>query len=421
MHMREVVTMLKMENFFMIRDLHHQGLKISQISRKTGFHRNTVRKYVTAQTSPVPKKRRQRSSKLDPFKDYIQQRINEYSLCATRILREIQEQGFTGHYTIVNDYIKQIRPHEGTLAVLRYETKPGIQAQVDWGECYHIDEDGHLRKVYCFSIVLGYSRMRYVEFTISTDVYTFIQCHNHAFAYFGGYTQEILYDNIKQIIIERAMKPKDHTWNAKFDDFFSYCGFTPRLCKPYNPQTKGKIENSIGYVKRDFLLGGTFSSLSDMNRQSMHWLNRVNNAVHGTTKEIPVERLKQENLKTLKGVQPYQVRREEHRKISNDSYVSYRGNRYSVPYQFAGRAAILEVDETRIIIRVGSEVICSHDIVPGHCRAIRKKEHFAGLLPLAMKCNSERMKQHKPLFKMSGPEVVNRPLSVYDSFSGGVQ
>jgi len=173
-------------------------------------------------------------------------------------------------------------------------------------------------------------------------------------------------------------------------------------------------------VKRDFLLGGTFSSLSDMNQQVMHWLKRVNNAIHGTTNEIPVERLKQENLKTITGVQPYQVRREEHRKISKDSYVSYRGNRYSVPYQFAGRAAILELDETRIIIRVGSEVVCSHDIVPGHCRAIRKKEHFAGLLSMAMKYNSERMKQHKPLFKIIGPDVENRPLSVYDSFSGGV-
>lgn len=366
-------------------------------------------------------KREARPSKLDPFKDYIQQRINEYPLSALRIYREIQEQGFTGKYTIVKDYLRKIRPDERITAILRYETKPGVQAQVDWGECDHIDEDEQLRKVYCFSIILGYSRMRYVEFTLSTDVYTFIQCHNHAFAYFGGYTQEILYDNIKQIILKRAIKPKDNAWNAKFEDYFTYHGFIPRLCKPYCPQTKGKIENSIGYVKRDFLLGGVFSSLSDMNQQCMHWLNRVNNTVHGTTNEIPVERLKRENLKSITNIQPYQIRREEHRKISKDAYVSYRGNRYSVPYQFAGRDAVLELDETRIIIRVGSEVVCSHDIVPGRCRAIREKEHFQGLLSLAMKCNSQRMKQHKPLFKMIGPEVEDRPLSVYDSFSGGVQ
>lgn len=365
-------------------------------------------------------KREARSSKLDPFKEYIQERITEYPLSALRIYREIEEQGFPGKYTIVKDYIRTIRPDERIMAVLRYETKPGIQAQVDWGECDHIDEDDQLRKVYCFSMILGYSRMRYVEFTLSTDVYTFIQCHNHAFEYFGGYTQEILYDNIKQIIIKRAVKPKDHKWNAKFEDFFSHYEFIPRLCKPYCPQTKGKIENSIGYIKRDFLLGGTFSSLNDMNLQIIPWLNRVNSTLHGTTNEIPFERLKQENLKSISTIQSYQIRRKEHRKISKDAYVSYRGNRYSVPYRFAGRDAVLELDETRITIRIGSDIICSHDIVPGNRRFVREKEHFKGLLSLAMKCNSLRTKRSKPLFKVPGPQVDHRPLSFYECFSNGV-
>lgn len=413
--------MLKMEEFLLIRDLYNKGLNISEIARETGFDRKTVRKYIAARAPPTAQTRTSKPSKLDEYREYIQQRITEYPLSAARIYREIVDKGFTGKYTIVKNYIREIRPKEIVPAVLRYETKPGVQAQVDWGECDHIDEDEQLRKVYCFSIILGYSRMRYVEFTLSTDVYTFIQCHNHAFEYFGGYTQEILYDNIKQIIIKRAIKPKDNTWNAKFEDYFTYHGFIPRLCKPYCPQTKGKIENSIGYVKRDFLLGGTFSSLDDMNQQCMHWLNRVNATLHGTTNEIPFERLKQENLKSISGIRPYQIRREEYRKISKDAYVSYRGNRYSVPYQFAGRDAVLELDETRITIRVGSEIICSHDIVPGHHRMIREKEHFKGLLSLAMKCNSQRMKRSKPLFKVLGPQVDHRPLSVYDSFSGGVR
>ena len=413
--------MLKMEEFLLIRDLYNQGLNISEIARETGFDRKTIRKYIAAQIPLTPTKREARLSKLNPYTEYIQQRINEYPLSALRIYREIQDRGFTGKYTIVKDYIRQIRPRETVSAVLRYETKPGIQAQVDWGECDHIDEDEQLRKVYCFSMILGYSRMRYVEFTLSTNVYTFIQCHNHAFEYFGGYTREILYDNIKQIIIRRAMKPKDHTWNAKFEDFFSYHGFIPRLYKPYCPQTKGKIENSIGYVKRDFLLGGAFSSLEDMNRQCLQWLNRVNATIHGTTNEIPLERLTRENLKSINGIRPYLVRREEYRKISRDAYISYRGNRYSVPYQFAGRDAVLELDETKISIRVGTEVICSHDIQPGHHRQVREKEHFKGLLSLAMKCNSQRMKRSKPLFKVLDPGVEHRPLSSYESFSGSVR
>lgn len=117
-----------------------------------------------------------------------------------------------------------------------------------------------------------------------------------------------------------------------------------------------------------------------MNRQIIPWLNRVNTTPHGTTNEIPFERLKQENLKSITTIQSYQIRRQEHRKISKDAYVSYRGNRYSVPYQFAGRDAVLELDETRITIRIGSEIICSHDIVPGNRRLVREKEHFKGLL-----------------------------------------
>jgi len=413
--------MLKAEEFFMIRDLHQQGLSISQISRETGYHRDTVRKYIAAQTTPTLKKRGEIVSKLDPFKDYIHQRISEYPLHASRIYHEIQGQGFTGGYTIVKDYIRKIRPPEIIPAVLRYETKPGVQAQVDWTECEHIEEDGHVRKVYCFSMILGYSRMRFMEYTFTTNISTFIQCHLHAFEYFGGYTDEILYDNIKQVLIKRAIRPRENTWNSKFQDFFTYHGFIPRLCKPYCPQTKGKIENSIGYMKRDFLMGGTFSSLNDMNRQLIQWLNRVNGAVHGTTHEVPFERLKKENLKSLSALPAYQVRREETRRVSRDSYVSYRGNRYSVPYQYAGRSVTIEIQGNRMAIRSGSDMICSHDVVPGHSRIIREREHFTGLLSLAMKCNSQCRKKSKPLFRMIGPEVEHRPLSVYENFSNEVR
>jgi len=104
-------------------------------------------------------------------------------------------------------------------------------------------------------MVLGYSRMRYVEFTLHTDVHTLIQCHLNAFRYFGGYTEEILYDNMKQIVLKRAPVSSDSVWNTDFGDFFNHYGFVPRLCRPYRPQTKDKIENSVGFVKRNFLLG----------------------------------------------------------------------------------------------------------------------------------------------------------------------
>ena len=413
--------MFTVEKFLVIRDLHHQGLNISQISRETGYHRNTVRKYLAAQTMPTPASRRPRPSKLDPFKEYIQQRIRDYPLSAARISREIQEMGFRGKGTIVKDYIREIRPPTSVPAVFRYETNPDVQAQVDWGECGHLDVDGRRRNLYCFSMILGYSRMRYVVFTLSTDTSTLIQCHLDAVDYFGGYTEEILYDNIKTVILKRALRASDHQWNPKFEDFFSHHGFIPRLCNPYCPQTKGKIENTIGYVKRDFLLGGTFSSLDDMNRQLLQWCNRVNATPHGTTNEIPFDRLHQENLKSITVIPPYLLRREEHRKISREAYISYLGNRYSVPYRYAGREAVVEIQSDQLIVRVGTETVCSHTIVPGHARIIREKEHFSGLLAEAMRCNVQSGAASRPLFRLIGPEVEHRPLSVYEGLSGEVQ
>ena len=246
--------MLDMEEFFVLRDLFNQGWSISEIARETGHSRVTVRKYIHSQVPPTPEKRSKRASKLDDYKEYIDQRLQEYPLTAARIYREIQEQGFEGRYTIVKDYVRETRPKVGVPAVYRYETKPGVQAQVDWAECGYIEIDGSHRKLYCFTMVLGYSRMRYAEFTLRIDVHTLIQCQINAFQYFGGYPQEILYDNMKQIVLKRGPKSSDSDWNPKFEDFFTHYGFVPRLCRPYRPQTKGKIENTVGFVKRDLAL-----------------------------------------------------------------------------------------------------------------------------------------------------------------------
>ncbi|RQD83214.1 MAG: IS21 family transposase [Methanocalculus sp. MSAO_Arc2] len=250
--------------------------------------------------------------------------MTAYPFTARRIYREIQEKGYTGGYTILKDYIRTIRPQYIMPVILRFETPPGKQMQVDWGECGSHEIDGRKRKIYAFSAVLGYSRMRYMEFTLSTDVYTLIQCHKNAFDYFGGIPDEILYDNIKTVIIKRAIRAKDHTWNAKFEDFFTHYGFILRVCKPYNPQTKGKVENSIKFMKKDFLLGNRFTSYPDMNQKLLKWCNRVNGETHGSTHEIPYDRLKEEILTPLGLIKPYIIRSEETRKILRDAYFLYK-------------------------------------------------------------------------------------------------
>jgi len=415
--------MLDMEEFFVLRDLFNQGWTISGIARETGHSRVTVRKYIHSQVPPAPEKRSKRPSKLDDYKEYIDQRLQEYPLSAARIYREIQEQGFEGRYTIVKDYVRETRPKVGVPAVYRYETNPGVQAQVDWAECGYIEIDGSHRKLYCFTMVLGYSRMRYAEFTLRIDVHTLIQCQINAFQYFGGYPQEILYDNMKQIVLKRGPKSSDSDWNSKFEDFFTHYGFVPRLCRPYRPQTKGKIENTVGFVKRDFFMGGKFRSFSDINSQLQAWLSRVNSTVHGTTYEIPQDRFKEESLhlQNIDQAPPYYNVREETRKISRDAYISYLGNRYSVPYRFAGRTSILRISDTSFTVFFGSEEVCTHEILPGRGRVSRNKDHFKGLLSEILKQNSAHPIKGSNILKFEDPDVEHRSLAVYDAFVEGDQ
>jgi transposase len=137
--------MLNVEEWLLIRDLYSRGFSISEISRETGYARETVRNYLNKKTSPEPQKRPTRSSKLDPYKPYLIEKLNEGPYTAARLFREIKEIGFDGEMTIVKDFVRKIRPKQGVPAILRYETKPGIQSQVDWGELGTVEVDGKSR------------------------------------------------------------------------------------------------------------------------------------------------------------------------------------------------------------------------------------------------------------------------------------
>ena len=418
--------MLKEEEYLVLRDIsqrfrHPDGkINYSAMARHTGHDRKTLRKYLAKNILPTIQTRKPKSSKLEHYKEYILQRLKDYpAVSASRIFREIRERGYSGGITILRDYISIIRPNEEIPAVYRYETKPGVQAQVDWGDCGKVIIDGTSHHLYCFAYTLGYSRMKYIEFTLKTDVQTLIGCHIHAFEYCNGLPQEILYGNIKQVVIKRAIKAKNHEWNSQFRNFFIHYGFIPRLCRPYRPQTKGKIENVVGFVKRDFLYGGSFESFTHLNQQARTWMDRVNGTVHGTTNEIPFVRFQNEPLKLLAGIAPFTQSTEMPRKITRDAYLSYLGNRYSVPYTYAGRNAQIRIENGILHILIGTTEVAHHQVIPGNRRTSRSKDHFAGLLGIVMKQNNQRLQKSPRVLKFSEPMVEHRPLSFYDSFSGG--
>lgn len=402
-----------------IRNLMNQGMSKSEISRTFGIDRKTVSKYADSETGPEYSKTRERTHKIDPYTEYIKQRLEQYpKLSMRRLYAEILAQGYQGKFTMVRDFIANLRGEKEYLAVLRFETLPAQQVQVDWATMGTILENGEAKKLYCFVMVLGFSRMRYVEFTTSMILPVFIQCHINAFKYFGGVPKEGLYDNLKQVVIKRKYPMALSYLNPQYVDFAAYYGLKPILCRPRKPRTKGKVENCVDYVKSNFFLGLEFTSLDDLNSKGGQWLQRVNSQVHGTTKEVPFERLKQEKplLTDLTNKPDFKLSEVFYRKAGVDCLVPLESSFYSVPPKFAGREVSLKKDNDQIRIFYRGETITEHKIMPKgsisflqqHKEELEKNCFYVPKITgIQRKCDARQIEEQEI-------EVEQRNLSVYD-------
>lgn len=286
--------MLRLEEWVDIVSMRKAGISISEIARTLGVSRNTVRAHLR-RDGPPEYRRESRGSKLDPYKDYLADRLSEFpELSARRLFDEVRARGYTGGISILKDFTRGRRvPRK--RAVVRFETPPGEQAQCDYAELGTHEVQGVPQKIYAFTMLLGYSRCLYVEFSASCASEAFLAAHARAFAYFGGMPRQVLYDNAKIIALEHTRTVV--TFNAALLDFAGRFGFRPRLCRPARPQTKGKVERTIGYVKDAFLVGRVFRDIDDMNAQVLDWLeHEANVRVHATTGAVPADRLPLEEL-----------------------------------------------------------------------------------------------------------------------------
>jgi len=247
--------MLSWEDWMEARSLLAQGCSIREVARLTGHSRNTVAKL--GEQGPPGRISRRRGSQLDPHKEYLRERYAQYGLSAVRLLAEIQPMGYRGSLSVLRRFVATLKPARAPGATVRFETPPGHQAQMDWGCCgTFAGPDGRPVRLYLFAMVLGFSRALYVEFTTAMDTATLLECHQRAFAFFGGWPRELLYDNLKQV---RLLAGPQGKWNPLFADFAAHYGFVPRVCRVRRPQTKGKVERAIGYVKDSFLKGRSFA------------------------------------------------------------------------------------------------------------------------------------------------------------------
>ena len=294
--------MLNQEESMLIQIMYKQGYSKKRIARELGVSINTVRKYIESDSTPSYSKRSPKPMKLDPYRGYIRQRIQDahpHWVPATVIFREIKAMGYTGGESILRSYMRQQKPVADEGEIIRFETEPGKQMQVDWAE-FRKGRD----RLAAFVATLGYSRVGYVEFVTNEKLPTLVRCHENAFDYFGGVTREILYDNMKTVIVERDCYGEGkHRLQSGFWDFSKHYGFIPRVCRPYRAKTKGKVERFIHYLRHSFynpLVGelnalGTTPDVGTANQRVLNWLNTIANCrTHGTTKAIPFELLEQE-------------------------------------------------------------------------------------------------------------------------------
>ena len=196
-----------------IRNDRQKGMSYVELGQKYHMDPRTAKRYAESPQKPEYTLSEPKPTKMDPYKQIVDEWLEEAPYSAQRILEKLREMGFDGGYSIVKAYVSSRKMDLNEKATVRFETMPGKQGQTDWGffEDHLVYEDGKWKKLYCFLMILGYSRMRYIEFVTDMSTNTLIRCHQNAFRYFGGYPEEMLYNNMKQTVIKRLLKQEDST------------------------------------------------------------------------------------------------------------------------------------------------------------------------------------------------------------------
>jgi transposase len=389
----------------MIREKAQSDKSAYAIAKEMGLSKNTVKKYIVLPAQDALQ-RRKHPSQLDRYEDLIKDCFAAGIFNCQVILERLKEAGYTGSISILKAYVKPYRPSKNLPAVPRYETAPGKQAQMDYGICSYIDSDKTIHKVPVFTMVMANSRARYVEFVKRCDFYSLVRCMVNAFEYFGGIPETILTDWMKTVVIGR--EGGQTIWNAKFAEFAKDMGFVPKLCKVRRPQTKGKVERQVRYVKENFLPGRTFTDLEDLNRQVMAWCRKADSRIHGSTGKIPLEELEKEPLLCLPPIEFLDRYRFETRKVSNDGFVSFDGIRYGVPWRYAGQELRVRLAGGRFLAFDGAACIAEHKVMHRSGTVSFLPGQYQGLV-------QQNGRPLAPAFGIKIPkEVEIRPLFVYD-------
>ena len=383
--------MINYELYCKIKDCHErQGLTIAQIARAVGVHRDTVAKWVKRpqyQTrQPAP-----RASRLDPFKARIVGLLERHPYSAQQIFQRLREEGFEGGATVVKDYVRKVRPVRRE-AFLKLSFAPGECAQIDWGEYGAIGVGSTRRRLSFFVMVLCYSRLLYVEFTVSQTMEYFLAAHEHAFAAFQGCPARLMIDNLKSAVLKRVLGEAP-VFNPRYLDFARHWGFGISACNVGQGHEKGRVENGVGYVKKNFLNGLELLDFSAVNPAAQLWLDTIANVrIHGETHQRPVDLFAQErpHLQPL-NPRPYDIARIETGRVSKWFRVPVDANRYSVPPEHVGRRVTVKVYPDRVCIYYLDQLIARHPRSYDRHQDIEDPDHPKVLLAQRTHAREQRL------------------------------
>jgi transposase len=352
---------------------------VTRIAHHVGVNWKSVRKVVTRRSVALARARpRPRTTLLTPFTAQLQALLaRDPERSAVNCLQALRAAGYRGGITTLRMALARVRPTPAAAAFVALTFGPGERVQIDWGEFGDVFGIG--RAVHAFLLVCCYSRLLTVEFTFSQTLEAFLRCHEHAFAVLGGYAREAQYDNLATAVAER--RGRLVRWNPRFLAYAGHCGFRPVACTPGRGNEKGRVEDSVKYLRANFWPGRTFRDLADLNAQAQAWRDTVaNTREHRATRKVPGLHLAEERPHLLPLREPYDTDEVRSVVVPPTFRVAFDRNRYSAPWRLVGKALTLRADAETVTLWYGTHRVARHARDWGRDHDLVIPAHADGLL-----------------------------------------
>ena len=375
------------EEVTVMRQLLERGWSRRRIAAELGISRNTLSRYL-AQGEWQPYSTAHRSGQLDGHREWLQQQFEQHHGNAEVVRQElVKQKGIRVSLRTVERAVQIWREalRQSAQATVRYETRPGKQLQADFGELWVLI-GGVRTKVHLCVLTLGYSRRQVIRVYRHQKQRHWLQALEEAFRFWDGVPEQVLVDNARALITLNNPRTGELVINPTFAAFARHWGFTPKACWPHRPQTKGKDERGVGYVKRSGIAGHRFDTWGQM-ESHLEWWNReiADVRIHGTTGEQPLVRFERNEaraLMALNGKPSYLAEQEFSRRVAKDCCVQVEGNWYSVPAALVRQNVMVQIRHQQVVIRQSGRIVARHTRQAANQRSRQViAGHWAGLVP----------------------------------------